>query len=113
MSLDIWLWAEVDLGGPEGPHKITLADKNITHNLVGMWRCAGVYDALYQSEGKKAADILPALEVGVDFMLENETECRKYDASNGWGCYEHALPFLQEMVEACRNFPKARIGVSR
>lgn len=66
MSLDIWLTTTVDVGGPE-PETVTFIDKNITHNLSGMWRHIGVYDA---------------------------------------------LPWLQEMVEGCRRYPKAIVGVS-
>lgn len=113
MSLDIWLYTKVDFGGPKGPETITHYDANITHNLGRMWGAAGVYDALYESEGKTAADILPALEVGVDAMLERPDDFRKYDAPNGWGLYEHALPWLQRLVEACRDYPKATIGISR
>lgn len=28
--------------------------RNITHNVVPMWKRAGVYDALYKSEGQLA-----------------------------------------------------------
>ena len=31
--------------------------QNITHNLVGMWKAAGCYDALYKSEGKRARNV--------------------------------------------------------
>lgn len=113
MSLDIWLYLEVDAGGPEEANRITLLSKNITHNLTGLWRHVGVYETLYHSEGKTAADILPNLEVAVDHMLEKPDECQTFDSPNGWGTYKDALPWLQEMVAGCRRYPKALIGVSR
>lgn len=113
MSLDIYLGQEIDLGGPDGPEWHEVYNANITHNLGRMWQCAGVYDALYESHGKTAVDILPALEVGCDFMLTYPDECKKHNAPNGWGLYEHAVPWLQKLIAACRRYPKATVKVSR
>jgi len=113
MSLDICLTQEVDFNGPDGLEEQVLLDKNITHNLTGLWRHVGVYDALYMSDGKLAEEIYPMLVVGVDHMLEKPDECRAFDATNGWGLYVHALPWLQEVAEACRKYPKAKVGVSK
>lgn len=113
MSLDIWLTQEVDYGGPNGPERVEHFTANITHNLSRMWSQAGIWEALYESDGKTAADILPALEVGCDYMLEHPDECRAHDARNGWGTYKDALPWLQRLIEACRRYPKAEIRVSR
>ncbi len=113
MSLDIWLTQEVDYGGPDGPERVEHFSANITHNLTGLWSHVGIYEALYESDGKTAADILPALEVGHDAMLEKPEECRAFDAPNGWGTYKDALPWVAKLVEACRRYPRATIGVSR
>lgn len=113
MSLDIWLEQYLDFGGPDGPEKQTVLDKNITHNMTGLWRHVGVYDALYMSDGDTAEKHYPALAVGVDHMLERPDECRGFDAPNGWGTYKDALPWLQEVCEAFRKYPKATIRVSK
>lgn len=113
MSLNIYLEQEIDFGGPDGPEKQTVLDKNITHNLNRMWHHIGVYDALYMSGGDLAEKHYPALAVGLDRMLERPNECRTFDAPNGWGTYEHALPWLREVAEAFRKYPKATIRVSK
>jgi hypothetical protein len=113
MSLDIWLEQFVDFGGPDGPEKRVLLDKNITHNLNGMWRLIGVYDALYMSDGQLSGDHVGALEVGVDFMLDRPDECKKHDAPNGWGTYKDAVPWLRDVLDAFRRYPKATIRVSK
>ena len=113
VSLDIWLTQEIDVGSPDGPEKQTFLDKNITHNLTGLWSFVGVYDALYMSDGQLAGEHAATLAVGVDFLLENEAACRTHDAPNGWGKYDDALPWLREVAEAFRKYPKATIRISK
>ena len=112
MSLDIYLYIDVDAGSSE-PTRITLLDRNITHNLGRMWQLAGVYDALYERDGQVAGDTWRTLMAGVEFMKTHPAECRALDSPNGWGTYKDALPWLEEVTEAFRKHPKATIGVSR
>lgn len=112
MSLDIWLEMPLDTGGPE-PVRVTLLDMNFTHNVTGMWSLIGVYDALYMSNGDVAGKHIEALERGVKFMLDHPDECRKHNAPNGWGTYEQALPWLQEVLDGFRKHPKATIRISK
>lgn len=112
MSLDVWLWMDLDTGGPE-PHRVTLCDMNITHNVAPMWRLAGVYEALYEAHGQTAAGTLPALRRGVEQMEARLQECKALDPPNGWGDADGALGWLREWTAACERHPKATIGVSR
>lgn len=112
MSLDFYLTASVDTGG-ERQHEITLFDANATHNLTPMWRLAGCYDALYESHGKPAGEVLPALHNALTDMRTRPETYRPLNPSNGWGDYAGALRFLENVVAACREHPKAVIRVSR
>lgn len=47
MSLDVYLYIEIDTGGSE-PHHVDLYDANITHNLSAMADAAGIYYALWR-----------------------------------------------------------------
>ena len=113
MSLDI------SLDVSQCPHcnriESAVMDKNITHNLTGMWRRAGVYDALYMSEGKKASEVTEVLVAGLADMEAHPEiyDTDEYNASNGWGLYKHALPWLREVVAGFRAFPNAIIRVSK
>ena len=103
MSLDIWLDDGItDIG-----------DFNYTHNVTPMWKKAGVYDALYNSEGKEALEILPVLHSGINHMVVNQDEYLGLNPDNGWGDYEGALSFLIEFSECCAEYPKAVIGLSK
>ena len=85
---------------------------NITHNLTSMAEEAGLYDALWHPENIGAVyarDIIQALEDGHDLLLFDEDRFTKYDAPNGWGTYEHFVPFVKECLDACRAFPEAII----
>jgi hypothetical protein len=112
MSLDVYLYATVDTGG-EKPHEVELYTRNITHNVGKMWTKAGVWEALYESHGKIAQDILPALERGVAHMAAHREEYTPLNPPNGWGNYEGALDFLSEYTAECRSNPLAKIGVCR
>jgi len=74
-----------------------------------MWRAAGCYDALYNSHGKKAKEILPKLESALLWLVTNPTKAKEYNAPNGWGLYENALPWLAEVCEYFRNNPDEEI----
>jgi hypothetical protein len=104
MSLDIWLTAVVE-------HEVV--SRNITHNLGKMWVEAGIYDALYRSEGKRAMDVLPELENGLVLMVNEPERFKKFSASNGWGTYEQAVPWLADLIEKFKEYPEGKIGISR
>ena len=106
MSLDIYL------AGPE----TVLVEKfssNYTHNVVPMWKLAGVYDALYMSAGKRAKDILPALRAGLFNMKHNGEKYKALNPENGWGSYETAVPWLEKFIVACEENPESIIEVSK
>ena len=87
--------------------------RNITHNVSPMWKLAGVYDALYESEGLIAKEVLSTLQEGVARMVLNPEEYKKLNPTNGWGCYESALEFLIDFQSAIVNNPDTMIHVSR
>jgi hypothetical protein len=104
MSLDVYL---------EEVQPTEVFEANITHNLTSMWGAAGVYVALYESEGKHAKEIIPALEAGVAAMEEDPAKFEAFNSPNGWGLYKNALPWLRKYLAACREHPDATIRISR
>ena len=140
MSLDVYLNRKRYLSYDEGK-TYTEDDEqvywaNITHNLGKMADEAGVYEALwrphrlkegynilesdhqaewkFEEENKTTAkDIIPLLEKGLADLKSRPEHFEKFNSSNGWGMYEHFVPFVEKYLEACKEYPDAIIEVSR
>lgn len=111
MSLDFYLDdAKTCTACGRGGERLYSA--NITHNVSPMWIRAGVHEALYRSEGRTAAEIIPALEKGVEHMATHPDEYTPMNPENGWGSYASALTWLRHVLAACRAHPHAAIRVS-
>jgi len=109
MSLDFYLMYKCD--GKD----IWVFERNITHNLAMMADKAGVYYALWHPEKKEyvcAKDIVQLLENGLKKLKKRPKYFRKFDAPNGWGVYEHFVPFVEEVLIACKEYPNAKIYCS-
>lgn len=90
--------------------------RNITHNLNNMASAAGVYEALWRPDEhgfKTAADIIPVLNKGLADLKARPDHYRQFDSPNGWGRYEHFVPFVEGVLQACIDNPDADIEVSR
>jgi hypothetical protein len=46
-------------------------------------------------------------------MIEHAEEYELLNPDNGWGDYEGAVYFLKDILDACKNYPNARIEISR
>lgn len=107
MSLDVWLTAV---------RPTTVYESNITHNLGRMAEAAGIYKHLWRPEEigiTLAGDLIAPLEAGLALLKAEPDRFREYDAPNGWGKYEHFVPFVERYLDACRESPDATINVSR
>lgn len=98
MSLDIWTKS---------------VDKNITHNLTEMWDAAGIYDALYMSDGQTAASILPTLRAGLARLKADPVHYQQYNSPNGWGTYKNAVPWLEDLIAGLEKSPRAKIHICK
>lgn len=114
MSLDVYLDdAKFDHCGREGER---VYHANITHNLGGMAKAAGIYKELWRPEEigvTVAAQLVEPLTRGLEWLKSNEVEARQHDAPNGWGLYEHFVPFVEKYRDACAQHPKALVHVWR
>ena len=102
MSLDITLTQSIYSG-------------NITHNLSEMAREANIYEALWLANemGYCARDLIEPLSKGLVLLLSDPARFKKFNSPNGWGMYEHFVPFVANYLEACIANPDAQISVSR
>jgi|688.fasta_scaffold10716_7 hypothetical protein len=115
MSLDVYLVIDVDVGGSE-PKRIKLFSANITHNLNKMADAAGLYECLWrpeETEIKTASQLIEPLKAGIEQLKSDPDKFKAFNAENGWGTYEDFVPWCERYFEACQEFPKAKIEVSR
>ena len=107
MSLDVYL-EELQ------PNEVFSA--NITHNLTEMAVQAGIYYPLWRPEEigiTVAKDLIPFLEAGLILLKDSPEYFSKFNAPNGWGMYEQFVPWVERYLEACREYPNAKVRVSR
>jgi len=86
---------------------------NMTHNVTPMWKLAGIYDDLYNSDGKKAKDVVKNLKKGLRIMKFGKRRFSKLNPENGWGSYESAVKYLKEIIDACELYPESDISISK
>lgn len=110
MSLDFHLQYKVD------GNDVEVFDTNITHNLGKMAGEAGIYNALWrpdENDYKLAKDIIALLESGLEKLKKDPEHYAQFNAPNGWGMYEHFVPFVEAVLAACKQYPNAEIYISR
>lgn len=93
-----------------------LYSSNITHNLGKMAKEAGIYQHLWRPEElriKTAGELIEQLEVGLAKLKADPKKYEAFNAENGWGLYEHFVPFVEEYLQACKENPDSLIEISR
>lgn len=122
MSLDIYFYnrakekKECFHCGSEYWISEELFSQNITHNLGKMAQEAGIYDVVWRPDENgidSPKEMIDALERGINLMKADPARFKKFDAPNGWGTYEHFMPWLYNLLSACKEYPDAEIRVSR
>jgi|TARA_Y100000310_G_C20658500_1_gene803331 hypothetical protein len=116
MSLDVSLEIEVDTGGKE-PHIIYLYDANITHNLGPIAEMVFLYGPLWRPEENgidTASDLIDPLINGLhDLRRFGRDHFKDAAPKNGWGTYDGFMHFVENLLKACQEDPKAKFTVSR
>lgn len=96
--------------------RVCIFDSNITHNLGKMADAAGIYYACWRPEeinAKQAKDIIPILEKGLADLKARPKYFEQFNSPDGWGMYEHFVPWVEEYLYACKTAPEAEIKISR
>lgn len=94
----------------------TVYAANITHNLTRMANEAGIYGACWRPEEigvTKAAELIPLLREGLAKLEADPRHFEAFNAPNGWGLYEHFVPWVQNYLAACEEYPDADVSASR
>lgn len=113
MSLDVYLLGDVC---PHCHRFDELFWNNITHNLGTMAAEAGIYKHVWRPEEigiKHAKELIEPLTKAIADMKERPDHYKQFNSPNGWGLYEHFVPWLEKYLAACKENPEASISVSR
>lgn len=140
MSLDVILYRNYLVSYDEGktlePRREELYSANITHNLNKMADEAGLYEALWrpyklkpgynipeddhkaeweyeEANPVRAHEIIEIIEKGLADMKARPKHYEKFNSPNGWGMYEHFVPFIEEYLSALKEFPEAQVVCDR
>lgn len=115
MSLSVFLEVYADTGGSE-PHRVELYWANITHNLNRMAQEAGVYQHLWRPEEigiERAEQLIEPLTKALETLKAEPGRFTALNPENGWGSYDGFVPWIERYLAACKEHPKARVGVCR
>jgi hypothetical protein len=140
MSLDVTLYRNYHVSYNGGKtleeRQEDLYSANITHNLGKMAGEAGLYEALWRphrlkegyniAEGDhdaeyefeeenlvRAYEIIPIIEKGLEDMLARPKHYETFNSPNGWGMYKHFIPFIEQYLEALKEYPESFVDCDR
>jgi len=116
MSLDIYLTPKNECKKCGEPFNCQeLYWSNITHNLRSMADAAGIYEVLWRPEEagiKRAEQLIGPLRTAIIDMKDKPHLYEKHNSNNGWGLYEHFVPWLEDLLKACEDMPDSQVEVS-
>jgi hypothetical protein len=89
---------------------------NITHNLNIMASAVGIYLHLWRPEEIAiiyANELIEPLRQGLHNLKMNPALYKTFNPENGWGSYEGFVTFVENYLNACYEYPEAKIEISR
>lgn len=89
---------------------------NITHNLNDMATEAGIYQHLWRPEEiniTTARELIEPLRQGLHNLKSEPERYKKFNPVNGWGDYEGLVKFVETYLNACYEYPNAKVSVDR
>lgn len=97
--------------------KVAVFDANITHNLRKMAKAVSeeFYKAVWHPEDLGITTTTQLYNYLFDGLVELKSKpdfYRQFDSPNGWGVYEHFVPWLENYLKACEENPDGEIEVS-
>lgn len=89
---------------------------NITHNLNKMAGAADIYKCLWRPDENgitTARQLIDPLESGLGQLLAEPETYKAMNPENGWGSYGGLVKFVEDYLAACKEYPDAKVRVSR
>ncbi len=112
MSWDVYICDGGQFSNGEGCLTVDLLDASYTYNVSPMLYEVFDFDnglrGLHHMECSMAARHLGA---SIRKMQDDPDKFRAMNPENGWGNYEGAIRFLEKILEACIEAPKASVCI--
>jgi hypothetical protein len=87
---------------------------NMTSNVSGMWRLASPEtDGLAGLHGLRAGSVAGPLSKAILRMRADPEAYHPLVPSNGWGSYEGALGYMDDVLKACRAHPGLIVHIDK
>jgi hypothetical protein len=102
VSFKFRLWSQDEESEPA-----IVFEDSTSPGFVPLWEAVGVYDALYNSDGKQARDISRAIAFGVDRINDDPKLAALAPSSL---CTSEAIRFLENVHRACVIHASARVA---
>ena len=80
-------------------------DFNYTYNVSPMWYAAYPDEGIRTHYGLTGAEAIPVLRKLRDYMEDNRTDLILMNPANGWGDYDGALRFVNDLISASIRNP--------
>ena len=104
VSFKFRLWSQDEESEPA----IVFEDSS-SPGFVPLWEAVGCYDALYNSDGKRARDVSRDIAYGVDRIAEDDSLLALIPSGLSLG---EALRFLENVLRGCVTQANARVATS-
>ena len=78
---------------------------NYTYNVSEMWYDCYDNDGIRKHYNLKGEDAIPILKTLQSHMIHSKERLEKMNPRNGWGSYEGALNFVNDLIEASKRNP--------
>lgn len=101
-------------------------EANITHNLglmagnvelVDLQRGSySLHDVLWRPDEngfERAEQLVEPLRNALAVLLRDRDRLQQFNPANGWGDYDGLVRFVERYLEACEEWPQAKVSVSR
>lgn len=88
---------------------------NITHNLGKMASEAEIYYYLWRPDEigiKYANELIEPLSGGLTLLKSDRNRFERLNPSNGWGDYDGLVRFVSNYLDACKEYPSAKVHTS-
>lgn len=104
VSFKFRLWSQDEESEPA-----IVFEDSTSPGFVPLWEAVGCYDALYNSDGKRARDVSRDIAYGVDRIAGDDSLVALIPSGLSLG---EALRFLENVLRGCVTQANARVATS-